>query len=271
LSRANVLGSVKACVEGRDVGTFLVTGASSGIGAAVAQQLRAVGHVLTGVALEGADIEANLVDPLARALAVTQAQTRCAGGLDGLVCSAGLGPSAPAADVVSLNYFATLAFLDGLFPLLQHNAPAAAVVLASTGAAQISGDHPLVQTLLSGDEPRSRAEASALGDGMLAYCASKHALTVAVRQRAWAWGQAGVRLNAVAPGPVETPLLHQLETDERIPSAVRQFLPPVGRKGHTGEIAEFIDYLLSPRAGFIHGSLLFIDGGIDALTRPRSF
>lgn len=249
----------------------IVTGSSSGIGAAVAGRLRAQGHEVIGVARVGAEINADLTDPAARAAAVAEAQARCAGRLDGLVLSAGLGPDHDPAAIVSINYFGALAFADGLLDALRAGTHPAAVLLASTGAAQIEGDHPLVAALLAGDEAAARAAALASGSGMLAYCASKHALACAVRERAWPWGQAGVRINAVAPGPIETPMLSALEADERIPAAARHFVPPVGRKGRPEEVAEFIDYLLAPRAGFIHGSLLFIDGGIDALTRPRRF
>lgn len=250
---------------------YLVTGSSSGIGAAVAQRLRAQGHQVIGVALAGAEITADLTDLASRTAAVAEAQQRVQGGLDGLVLSAGLGPDNDPAAIVSINYFGSLAFADGLLDALRAGQQAAAVLLASTGAAQIDGEHPLVTTLLAGDEAAARVAATATGNGMLAYCASKHALACAMRARTWPWSQAGVRINAVAPGPIETPMLTALEADERISEETRCFLPPVGRKGQPDEVAEFIDYLLTPRAGFIHGSLLFIDGGIDALTRPRDF
>lgn len=250
----------------------LITGSSSGIGAAIAQTLRAAGSDIIGVALAGADIAADLSTAAGRAAAVAESLARCGGRLDGLVCSAGLSPTVDPAAIVSVNYFGALAFLDGLLPALAAAAPSAAVVLSSTGATQVDvTGHPILEAMLAGDEAAARAEATRVGDGMYAYCASKHAIAIAVRERVMAWGQAGVRINAVAPGPIETPMLQAVESDTRIPEQARFFLPPVGRKGSADEVAGLVEYLLSPRSGFIHGSMIYIDGGVNALTRPRLF
>lgn len=93
---------------------------------------------------------------------------------------------------------------------------------------------------------------------------------MAVRQRAVEWGAAGVRLNTVAPGSVETPLLQAGLDDPRYSEAIRNFVAPIGRNGKPEEIASLITYLLGPQAGFIHGAQFVIDGGIDAQTRPTA-
>lgn len=173
---------------------------------------------------------------------------------------------------MSVNYFGALAFMDGLLPALRGGTQPAAVVVSSTGAVQLdAAQHPLTQALRAGDVAQARALAAQAETPLLPYCATKYAITCAMRERAMAWGQAGVRLNAVAPGPIQTPLLQAFVEDKRYPPEASGFMPPLGWRGQPEEVAQFIHYLLSPEAGFIHGSLMFIDGGIDALVRPHSF
>jgi len=252
---------------------IVVTGSSSGIGSAVAAAQRAQGRAVLGVAHHAAEVLADLGTPEGRACALDQTLQRSGGTIDGLVCAAGLGPSEDPAGIVSVNYFGVLACLDALLPALRRGHDPAAVLLSSTGAVQVpdAQAHPLARALAEGDEPRARAEAKQAGDPMLAYCLSKYAITCAMRECAVAWAQAGVRINAVAPGPVRTPMLDSLEHDERLPEAQRRFVPPIGRVGTPAEVAAFVGFLLSPQAAFIHGALMFIDGGIDALTRPHRF
>ena len=252
---------------------FVVTGSSSGIGAAAAAKMRAQGRTVIGIAHDTAEVVADLSSVTGRSQAVDRVLERCGGVLDGLVCAAGQLSNTDLDRVVSVNYFGTIACLDGWFESLQRGSGPAATVLASTGAAAVpdAEQHPLAQAMLEGDEERARREALVAGHGLLVYCLTKFALACAVRERSPRWAAAGVRINAVAPGPVETPMLRTLEQDETIPEAQRRFVPPVGRAGRPEEIAELVSYLHSPAAGYIHGSVVFIDGGIDALSRPRRF
>ena len=78
---------------------------------------------------------------------------------------------------------------------------------------------------------------------------------------------ADVRLNLVAPGPVQTPLL-QGTLDDPVLGPLVELLPvPLGRAAEPAEIAGPIAFLLSSEAAMIHGSVLFVDGGSDALFR----
>lgn len=252
---------------------FVVTGSSSGIGAAMVAHLRTQGRAVLGVAHDAADVVGDLACPAGRNSVIARVLERSAGALDGLVCAAGQLSNTDLAGIVSVNYFGTVACLDGWLDALQRRRGAAATVLASTGAAQVVEPeaHPLVQAMLEGDEERARREALVAGHGLLVYCLSKFALVCALRERSLRWAAAGVRINAVAPGPIETPMLRTLEQDPTIPEAERRFVPPVGRTGRPEEVAGLLGYLHSPAAGFIHGTVVFIDGGIDALTRPRRF
>ena len=199
----------------------------------------------------------------------------CGGVLDGLVLCAGLGPQVdPAALIVSVNYFGALALLDGLLPALVNGTIPAAVVVSSVSSAQLPWDkNPLAAVLEAADEDGVTAIVDGAGEkrGQLAYAASKNAITVAVGKRVVDWGRAGVRLNTVAPGVVETPLLQAGLDDPRYGKAIRDFVAPIGRSAKPEEIASMITYLLSAEAGFVHGAQIYIDGGVDAMMRPTQF
>ncbi|UGT43016.1 SDR family oxidoreductase [Nocardia yamanashiensis] len=247
--------------------TIAITGSASGIGAATAAALRAAGHDIVGIDLRDADVTGDLTDPAVRAAAVEAILEKSGGVLDGLVLCAGVGPQVPDPNfVVEINYRATVALLDALLPALRKGENPAAVVVSSVASTHIKWEeNPIAQ----GTEAEAFAAA---GDyaGSYAYAASKNAVTVAVRQRAVEWGAAGVRLNTVAPGSVDTPLLRAGLDDPRYGEAIRNFTSPIGRNGEPAEIASLITYLLGPQSGFIHGAQFVIDGGTDAQARPTA-
>jgi NAD(P)-dependent dehydrogenase (short-subunit alcohol dehydrogenase family) len=80
-----------------------------------------------------------------------------------------------------------------------------------------------------------------------------------------------VRLNAVAPGPTETPLYRGDRDDPLTAAGVRGVRVPLGRIAQPAEVAELAGFLLSPAAGFVHGAVVYVDGGMDALARPDRF
>ena len=125
--------------------------------------------------------------------------------------------------------------------------------------------------MLAGDEQQAVALANSLGQPHVAYAASKSAITQQARRLAVAWGGHGLRLNVVAPGAVETPL-HQASLDDaRFGQATRDFVAPLGRAGRPEEIAAVVAFLQSSHASFVHGSVVFVDGGMDAMVRAARF
>jgi NAD(P)-dependent dehydrogenase (short-subunit alcohol dehydrogenase family) len=80
-----------------------------------------------------------------------------------------------------------------------------------------------------------------------------------------------VRLNAIAPGPVRTPLFEADAADPVTGPAIAKLSIPLGRVGEPEEIAELAAFLLHPKAGWIHGSIVYADGGNDAEIRPDRF
>lgn len=221
-----------------------------------------------GVDLHDADVVADLSTRAGRDAAVAAVVDLAGGRLDGVVACAGLGPHVqPVENIVRVNYYGALSFLDGLLPILGGGDAPAAVVMASNGATLTPPHAQLVDIVLSGDEEGAATLASSL-DGATVYGMSKLALTRAVRRRTATWAAAGVRLNAVAPGPVDTPLLAGSLADEVLGPLVESLPVPLGRRATAAEIAAAVAFLLDPANGFIHGSVLFVDGGSDALLRP---
>lgn len=257
------------------MGAIAISGSASGIGAACADRLAADGHRVIGVDLHDADVIADLGTPEGRLLAVTEVTRRADGSLQGVVTCAGQAglPSRPGSQVASVNYFGTVALLEGLQPLLAAAAdgrhPPAAVAVSSN-ATTIQPGLPVVlaDQMLAGDEAGARGAADSFGS-LRTYPATKLAVARWVRARApgEAWAGAGIRLNAVAPGMVDTPLVAEGRADPEV-SPLLDMLPlPVGRAGRPGEIAALVALLVGPDGGFFCGSVLFCDGGTDALLR----
>jgi NAD(P)-dependent dehydrogenase (short-subunit alcohol dehydrogenase family) len=125
----------------------------------------------------------------------------------------------------------------------------------------------MTELMLENKEKAARTMADELGQPHIAYAASKYALTVHARRLAVQIGKTGIRLNTVAPGAVETPLHEASKNDPRFGEAVRNFIAPIGRNGEPNEIADAVTFLQSSKASFIHGSVLYVDGGMDAMMR----
>lgn len=253
--------------------TTVVTGCASGIGLATCKALEAQGHQVIGIDLRDGDIQADLSRPAERQRAIEAVHERCQDGLDGLVCCAGVGVTAPDSGlIIGVNHFATAALLEGLQELLAKAESPAALVIGSVAATHVLGKPlPLLETLLNGDEDTALTQARELNEPSTVYAASKCAITQFTRRLSPAWGKAGIRLNIVAPGAVETPLHQASIEDPRFGPAVREFVAPLGRAGTPEEIASLITFLQSPMASFIHGAVVHADGGMDAMTRPDTF
>jgi NAD(P)-dependent dehydrogenase (short-subunit alcohol dehydrogenase family) len=103
--------------------------------------------------------------------------------------------------------------------------------------------------------------------GQGAYAASKGAVVQLTRQMAVEYAKDGIRVNAVCPGTVDTPLLRKAAVEATNPNGFLQMLAdghPIGRIAAPEEIAEFFVFLASDRARFFTGAILMIDGGFTA-------
>ena len=246
--------------------TVCITGAAGGIGLATRRLLEARGDTVIGVDLRGAEVDADLATDEGRAAMVAGVTERRAGVLDGLVVGAGVQGAAPSL-VVSVNYFGAIATLEGLRPLLAAGTDASVVAISSNSATAMPGLAPaVVDACLAGDEAAARAAAEAAGP-YVDYPSTKLALARWVRRQAPTadWIGAGIRLNAVAPGPTATP-------DDRRPRHAgprpRRPLPgPDPAPGHGRRAGG--GHRLPALAGgsYVVGALLPVDGGGDAAAR----
>ena len=254
-------------------GSVAITGSASGIGASVKARFEREGFDAIGVDIRNADVEADLSTGEGRARAVAQILERCGGALDRLVLCAGLGTSTPRPSLVArVNYFGVVDVLDPLLPALSKGREPNVVVIGSNSAQMAPLDgHAYVMALLDHDEAEATRIIDAEGSSVLAYLGSKHALGRAVRRRAAEWGKARVRLNAVCPGPVNTPLLRQDLEDPGTGSAIEALEIPLRRRGEPDEIASLVWFLSGRDASWIHGSIFYIDGGTDAQMRPDRY
>ena len=247
--------------------TIAITGSAGGIGAATRERLEQDGHVVIGVDVRDAEVEADLSTPEGRSAMVEEVTAAADGVLDGLVAAAGLlGGDGPT--VVSVNHFGAVATLDGLRPLLERGSSPSAGAISSNSTSTFP-DLPvaLADRCLAGDEDGARQAAAGV-DPVSVYPATKLALARWVRRAAVseAWVGSGIRLNAVAPGFIATPMTKG--TEDFVLGLGDVYPVPQRRAGQPSEVAGLLAYLLSPEAAFFCGSIVFMDGGTDAALRP---
>lgn len=238
-------------------GHVVVTGGASGIGEATVSALVDEGVAVTildagegacaraeqryegeDVAVHVCDVtdEDEVADSLSQSVAVF-------GPITGLVNCAGIARDLPA-EKTSAEIFRQIldVNLTGSF-------------ITCRAALDQMGDTLAIVNLSSVSGQRANA-------GRVAYGASKAGVILMSQVLANEWGASGVRVNVVAPAPVDTPLIARLHTAEDRRRWNAQI--PLGRYGRPEEVAHAILFLLSPRAGYINGHVLDIDGGFSS-------
>jgi NAD(P)-dependent dehydrogenase (short-subunit alcohol dehydrogenase family) len=248
--------------------TIALTGGATGIGRAIRDLLEAGGHRLLVIDLKNADIEAALSSSAGRKAAIDGVLAGAPDGLDALITCAGVGSHvADSALIASVNFYGSVELIEGLRPALEKRN--GCVVLISSNSAPQCQSTELIDAFLQADEARAREVASGLR-GHDVYSGSKLALARWMRHQTPDYAAAGIRLNAVAPGYIETPMTAVVAENPEYGESIAAFKAsiPLGRAGEPSDIANVVDFLISPKAAFVCGSVLFADGGHDAKFRP---
>ena len=241
--------------------TALVTGAGSGIGEAIA-----IGLAASGASVVVQDLNAEAAARVTATIAASGGKARVA-----------TGDIADAATVERL--VAEAAAWGGGLQLLVNNAGIGGP-LVPTGEYPLDGWHRVIDVNLNGVFYGMRyaiPEMLKAGGGAIvniasilgsvgfanasAYTAAKHALLGLTRAAALEYSAKGIRVNAIGPAFIDTPLLGNL------PPGAKEALVgahPIGRLGRSDEVADLTQYLLSDRASFITGSYHLVDGGYCA-------
>jgi NAD(P)-dependent dehydrogenase (short-subunit alcohol dehydrogenase family) len=250
--------------------TYAVTGAASGIGAATAQYLRERGARVIACDLHNADIVADLATGDGRAKLVESVARLSGGRIDAIVANAGGGPPET---ILSLNFFGAVATLEGLRPLLDASATPRAVMVSSIGSLA-PNDPGLVEACLSEDECAATAAArDALAAGRAPsdlYNVAKRALNRWCRRVAAKpqWAGAGIPLNVIAPGVIDTPAAAPILSDPDRRVQLGRMVPMRGAyPGRPEHVAAIVAWCVSPKNALMTGQILFVDGGFECLAR----
>jgi NAD(P)-dependent dehydrogenase (short-subunit alcohol dehydrogenase family) len=251
--------------------TIAITGSAGGMGVATRGVLESQGHRVIGVDVRDAEVIADLSSAAGREAMIEEVSAASGGVLDGLVAAAGIASNGGNEElVVSINYFGAVAALEGFRPLLARGTDASAIAISSNSTStQMGIPGAAVDACLAGDEAGARAAAAR--SPMCGYPASKLALAHWVRAQAVtdAWIGSGIRLNAIAPGLIATPMTEG--GVDFVLSLGDTYPVPIKRAGTAEEIAGLLGYLLSPAASFFVGSVIYMDGGTDAVLRTRDW
>ncbi|RKP47694.1 SDR family NAD(P)-dependent oxidoreductase [Pararobbsia silviterrae] len=239
----------------------LITGAASGIGASVCTYLASIGVHIAAADQNVAGLEAlrAQLNPNVRFLgesldvrdeaaqhAFVDRVERELGPITDVVPCAGLARSAPAEEMTIEQWDLVLGVnLTGTFLTCK----AAARAMLPRGRGNIVC---IASITAKGGQP-----------GRANYAASKWGLMGLVKSLATEWGRHGIRVNAVAPNGVDTPML-SIGVPEHFRDGVMLDRTPLGRFARPEEIAQTIGFLLSDTASYVTGSILEVDGGLTS-------
>lgn len=253
------------------MGVYAVTGASGGIGAKTAEKLQEKGHTVFNIDIKNGDIQADLSTFDGRKEVIDKLYDMCPDGLDGLICCAGVSNSCGNLQlIISLNYYACVELAKGVFDLLKMRRGACVMVSSNTissGAARMDIVNFLNESMDEARILKLMEHLDALKDGHSIYVATKYALARWTRRVSAQWASEGVRINAIAPGNVATPMTAKMTSKEW--NAVMAIPIPTlfgeEKLMDPSDIADSIVFLVSKQAHGLNGIILFCDGGTDAL------
>lgn len=250
--------------------TIVVTGAASGIGQASSKELKRQGATVIGVdrnPVEDLDdwkktdlAEPGLIDALVDELPA---------GISGLANIAGLPPTAPAEAVLRVNVKGLQRLTLGLIPKLADGA--SIVNLASLAGNGWRDAVDQIKEFESTDwdgitefVAKHNMEANARS-----YFFSKEVVRVWTMLRRWTWRDRGIRMNAVSPGPVETPILPDFLAT--LGERAAHHMAIMDRLGRPEDVAPVVAFLMSDESAWMRGANLSVDGGLYANMLVRDY
>ena len=242
---------------------IVVTGSSSGIGLETARVLSAQGAEVLGVDLTKnfdhveefyrADLsDKRTLEALADALPSR---------IDGLVNNAGLPPTRPADALLAVNLLAPKYLTQLLIPKMAAGASIVNVAsLAGIGWPDAVAAIKASQDLDFHELADFIATWNVGAEGGRSYFFAKEAILAWTMQNRWTWRDRGIRMNAVSPGPVETPILGDFV--QTLGARVEEDMRVMDRPGQITDIAPVILFLLSDMATWLRGTNIACDGGM---------
>ena len=252
--------------------TYVITGAASGIGASTYSLLKEHDYKVIGVDLAKTDISADLSTPAGRESAAKEVIKLSDGKIHAVIACAGL--ALPIAKTVSVNYFGVTEFLQALLPTLSKSS-SPRVAITSSMASLMPNSPELVEAMLANDEAKAVQIAQGLVDqgaeaSALIYGSTKRALSRWVRRECIKpeWAKAGIPLNAVGPGIVETPMVADMIASKEARAAIDSMVPmPLNYYLKPVQVAYLLAWLTSKENTHTTGQTIYIDGGSDAALR----
>jgi NAD(P)-dependent dehydrogenase (short-subunit alcohol dehydrogenase family) len=229
---------------------ILVTGGTSGIGAAIARGFLAAGADIVVTGLSEREVEALSGDPGLNRAARHVLDVRSAGDIENLF------EGLESLDVV-VNCAGMIRRGDELDPSVFETV----VDVNLNGAMRVSTAARPLLAQSGGAIVNLASMLSFFGGGLVpGYAASKGGVAQLTKSLAIAYAQDGIRVNAIAPGWIETPLTAALRDDAERSRAILE-RTPLGRWGKPEDLVGAVMYLCSPVASFVTGAILVVDGG----------
>ncbi|MBI3689172.1 MAG: coniferyl-alcohol dehydrogenase [Mycolicibacterium aromaticivorans] len=242
---------------------YVVTGAASGIGHAVAERLLALGAEVTSLDRNTpkADVHKHIEVDLANPRSIDAALEQLDGEYDGLMNVAGIPGTAAGELVFAVNSLAVRHLTEAFFERLT---PGGSVtIVSSTAGFGWSERLPAIRELLATDTfEEGAAWFKANPQQGNAYNFSKEVSTVYTLSMGLALAQMGFRINAVLPGPVHTPILADFE-ESMGKDTLDGLEELLGRHAQPDDIADVVLFLASDAARWVNGQAIAVDGGIS--------